>query len=965
MATTVSETPAHVLTTSRPDTSGRDRLAKNVLASWAGQLVFIVAGFMMPRLIDQRLGQVSLGIWDFAWSVLTYLVLADVGVGSSVNRYVAKYRATGESTRLREAVASVHAIQFTAALLAVMVTATLAWFLPLLIGRHVDDLSAARWVIVLLGTSMAAQTAFNAYGGILTGCHRWDTHNAITAGSYALIVCGMAIALLCGGGLPAMSVTYFAGTIGGELTRRHFALRYCPELRVSLRLANWPDVRMLFAFGGKTVVDNLGRMLVAQANSLLVAMYLGPAALAVYARPMALARIADTLTNKFGMVFVPATSSLVGQGRTDEIRSLFIESTRLATFLAMPITLFLAVMGDPIMQLWMGPRYHEGLLVATVALGNFFILAQRPSAHILTGMNAHGRVGWASLAVACVGVALAIVVMGPFHGGLVAAALSLVVPTSIGNGLFLMIYTCRMVGVPVKKYVRSVFTAPAACAIPHVIALAAIRVVWGDDPVMALGLGATASVLVLTPLYWRFALSVDMRRAVVERVPAPIARLLERIEPHHTSTQSPVLSVESDQRTHVSSIDQAAAATPIRPFPYPYKAALAICSDLDLTPNRHVYLETTKFLNTTESTSMGPGVGLEVGNTIYFDMDPDQFAYWNTDDAGRDMVRSLIRSGHIDCLHSFGDLATTRSHAARSLEDLARHDCRLEVWIDHAIAPTNFGADIMRGHGDLPSSPAYHADLTCDAGVRFVWRGRVTSMIGQEAPSSLGGIWQASHPVESTATVGKEAIKGLLASSAHAKYRLHAANRLLAEATLRDGRSVYEFIRSNPHYGGVSRGDTAIGLPDVLTERMLQRLIARGAMSVIYTHLGKTRSPHEPFDAAARDALRRLAHMRDRGDLLVTTTRRLLGYAAMRGRVDVQQSTRDGCTHVHVKVQRDDARPMTSKDLDGLTVYVSDSHRARVFVDGREIEHLQRHPADDTGRQSVMIPWNPLEFPSL
>ncbi len=88
---------------------------------------------------------------------------------------------------------------------------------------------------------------------------------------------------------------------------------------------------------------------------------------------------------------------------------------------------------------------------------------------------------------------------------------------------------------------------------------------------------------------------------------------------------------------------------------------------------------------------MGPGVGLEVGNSIYFDMPPDQFAYWNTDDAGREMVRALIRSGHIDCLHSYGDLATTRRHAARALDELARHDCRLRVWIDHGTAATNFG----------------------------------------------------------------------------------------------------------------------------------------------------------------------------------------------------------------------------------------------------------------------------------
>jgi hypothetical protein len=147
----------------------------------------------------------------------------------------------------------------------------------------------------------------------------------------------------------------------------------------------------------------------------------------------------------------------------------------------------------------------------------------------------------------------------------------------------------------------------------------------------------------------------------------------------------------------------------LRAVPYPYRAILAICSDLDETPDRHVYWEIMRFLNTTDQTAMGPGVGLEVGNTIYFDMPPDQFAYWNTDDAGRQMVRTLIKSGHIDCLHSYGDLATTREHAGKALDELTRHDCKLQVWIDHGRAATNLDPDIMHGHGDEVGHPAYHA----------------------------------------------------------------------------------------------------------------------------------------------------------------------------------------------------------------------------------------------------------------
>ena len=52
------------------------------------------------------------------------------------------------------------------------------------------------------------------------------------------------------------------------------------------------------------------------------------------------------------------------------------------------------------------------------------------------------------------------------HGGLVAAAMSLVIPYWIGNGLFVMIYACRSVGVPIPRYIRLVFLPPLAWAVP-------------------------------------------------------------------------------------------------------------------------------------------------------------------------------------------------------------------------------------------------------------------------------------------------------------------------------------------------------------------------------------------------------------------------------------------------------------------------------------------------------------------
>ena len=305
---------------------------------------------------------------------------------------------------------------------------------------------------------------------------------------------------------------------------------------------------------------------------------------------------------------------------------------------------------------------------------------------------------------------------------------------------------------------------------------------------------------------------------------------------------------------------------------------LAICSDLDETPDAATYFELTRFLNTTENTTMGPGVGLEVGNTIYFDMAPGNFSYWNASEADREMIRTLIRSGHIDCLHSYGDLATVRAHAGRALDELVKHDCRIRVWVDHAVAPTNFGADIMHGHGDEKSHPAYHADLTMSYGIRHVWRGRVTSVIGQDRRFSLRSIGSVRHPLASIGTLAKEAAKQVLALRGHAKYIPQAGNPLVVEASLRDGQPVRELIRCNPSWGGVSCHDRGDEIHKVLTRRFLDRLVERQSPCILYTHLGKLErgATCHHFQPEVINSFRLLAGYHHTGKLRVTTTARLL-----------------------------------------------------------------------------------------
>lgn len=404
-------------------------------------------------------------------------------------------------------------------------------------------------------------------------------------------------------------------------------------------------------------------------------------------------------------------------------------------------------------------------------------------------------------------------------------------------------------------------------------------------------------------------------------------------------------------------------------YPHPYRAMMAICSDLDGTPDLDVYGEIVRFLNTTETTAMGPGVGLEVGNSIFFAMPPDQFSYDRTDEAGREVIRTLIRSGHIDCLHSYGDEARTRRDVERILAELDRHRCVLPVWVDHSKAPTNFGPDIMRGSGDVPAAPAYHADLTLAHGVRYVWRGRTTSILGQQAPVSiraLAALLHRRHPLASGINLVKHVVKLWLGRRGDSRWQMHTANRAYRPARLRDGQRVWEFLRSNPHWAGPGAGDTAEGVAAVLTDAALDRLVRRAGVCILYTHLGKIRDRRHPFSAPTVAALRRLASRRDEGQILVTTTHRLLRYLTVRDTLRVQAWRRPGRLAISLGPVQDPVRGdfmPTIDDLMGLTLVTERSPEITVnLADGSPVPCDVAHR---DGAAIVTVPWRPLRLPEL
>jgi len=398
-------------------------------------------------------------------------------------------------------------------------TITVALKLPQLFGAKLgENTQQAQWVVFFLGVSIALEMSLAVFSGVLTGCHRWGLHNFIKSGCHIVTIAVMIIALLKGGGLRSLAVANFAGQVLENSARVILAYRICEGLQVRLSLVRREVVKQLFVFGGKTLIPSVSNLLLNQTTSILIVAYLGPAALALYSRPLSLMNHINTLVGKMSFVLTPTISSLQSTNNTKEIRELLLTSVRYSSYMVLPVVLVLVVFGDAVMQFWMGQRYANGLLPMILALGYLVVFVQQPVWNILWGLNTHGRAGIAQFVASLCSAALTVLALGYLKLGIVGVAVTVTLPLAIMNVVYLPSLICRRVDLSIRKYFLSVTVGPAVHVLPFAICLIAGRVFFHNEPLKGLLWGGLAGSVFLTVLYHRYVLPERIKMRVIRLV---------------------------------------------------------------------------------------------------------------------------------------------------------------------------------------------------------------------------------------------------------------------------------------------------------------------------------------------------------------------------------------------------------------------------------------------------------------
>jgi O-antigen/teichoic acid export membrane protein len=368
-------------------------------------------------------------------------------------------------------------------------------------------------VVTTLGLAFVVQLLVGPARGILSGHHRWKTNNVINAACDLGGAAGMIGVLLAGGELHHVALAFLLATVVAEMFRFAFAAKQINDIRVRLVDFHWNRSKELVRFGIKTSVMVLPMLFALQTTNIILAGAAGAAALAIFARPLALVSQVNALVNKFSLVLTPMASSLVGLGDSHRIQKIFIHSLRISCILSGFMLSVLFVFGDWIIGLWMGQDFVNKEVISILALGMYLPVAMSAALQILAGLNAHGRASLLALGVTVIvyGSMYSFAVMGSGFDQ-TTAALTLSAALTAGLGMAVPIYASRKIGISFPDLILKSVLAPTVPIIVACMMMQLIRYSLPLSEVMAFGSGVIVGASIVGLSWWYFLSSKALRQ---------------------------------------------------------------------------------------------------------------------------------------------------------------------------------------------------------------------------------------------------------------------------------------------------------------------------------------------------------------------------------------------------------------------------------------------------------------------
>jgi O-antigen/teichoic acid export membrane protein len=444
------------------------QIIKNVGSSWFSLGVDVIVGILLYPFILHRLGDTASGIWGLIFAITGYYGLFDLGIRSSVVRYVSKFTAIDDIEDLAKLINTSLFSYSCIGILSLLVTAVLTVYVDSIFKIELGLHSTARWLMLMVGTAIALGFPLGVVGGFLDGLQRFYINNWTSVAANAVRVVLIVLALTHGRGLLTVALITVVLPIITSLVRGAIAFRICP-VPMGLKYVDRGTFRMMANYSGVTLIIMIATQLKFKTDTIVIGTMMSAAAVTYFIIGSRIVNYTQQVVMALAQNFIPLASQSEATGNVDRLRKVFIVGNRLCAFTAFPITATLLILGKSVIEVWVGKKYIATSYPVLVILiiPSTLMWAQAASGRVLFGIGKHKTWAFVTLVEGVCNLILSIVLVRPY--GIVGDAYGTAIPLACSMILFMPGHLCRQLGIRLRTYLREAYALPLLITAPLVL----------------------------------------------------------------------------------------------------------------------------------------------------------------------------------------------------------------------------------------------------------------------------------------------------------------------------------------------------------------------------------------------------------------------------------------------------------------------------------------------------------------
>lgn len=443
----------------------------------------------------------ELGIWMFFLGTGIFVNLADFGFSPVLGRQLAF--ALGDGDKKATANFSETSYYFRLAKYISSITAPVLFLGMLLVGGffiwslNISETllrqSLIAWLIFALSQAVACQfkyleTTLNSHGEVGWQNLCQPIVQALTLAGYFLVLHFFQGGIVELSGVVVLrnmaNAVFLALLVGRLVDKRHMA-------KVDIA---WQDVKPHIKPALDMFLISLGAFLVLNTDQYFIVTFLGAAQLPDYAAAYRLVQIAYMFAATASMMCIPFISRKSAAGDQAGLHRMLFANTMLGMMIQLAAVSILAVYGDYILQIWLGPGHFVGWAVLWV----FCIMLTLENHHVIFarfGISAKTDPTWGKMSILSGVINLILTFVGVQWLGLLGVALGTLVSQMLTNNWYAVVKTMRIINLRFSDYVQESVRVWFLAGITLLAAMAGIRQLM-SSPLLSILTGLSVSALV-------------------------------------------------------------------------------------------------------------------------------------------------------------------------------------------------------------------------------------------------------------------------------------------------------------------------------------------------------------------------------------------------------------------------------------------------------------------------------------